>query len=93
MVGVTVTSTVNAGAPRKAAQKGATTPDWSWARSSTSSLSDAPHGVHRAAALETSTAAGNRFLKDTILGEEAVTTQQKRVTGTSDWKKMGNYSR
>ena len=70
MVGVTVTATVEAGTPRKAAQKGASSV-WSWARRRSSSLSEALHGVHRAAALETRAAACNKRrppdLNDTIL--------------------------
>jgi len=65
-----VTATVEAGTPRKAAQKGASSA-WSWARRRSSSLSDALHGVHRAAALETRAAACNKRrppdLNDTIL--------------------------
>jgi len=65
-----VTATVEAATPRKAAQKGASSA-WSWARRRSSSLSEALHGVHRAAALETRAAACNRrrppVLNDTIL--------------------------
>lgn len=65
-----MTSTVDAGPPRKAAQKGASSAS-SWPRRRTSRLSEALHRVHRAATLEMRAAACNTrrlpVLNDTIL--------------------------